>query len=170
VINSGILLFGGGISFLFGLAITQFIDGFSFAMKSDVAPGQAQMVTYVALAINLLIAGFFAACGYYARKGKFAIYIMGIGLYALDGLLSLVFEDFSGALFHGVALVYLISGLLAMRKLHQYEDGTLSIESVSTELIYKEGSGASRKRILYLVVAIGAVVGIGLLIFLILGN
>jgi len=59
-------MFGGEISFIIGLGITQFIDGISMALQEQ--PSIA--IKTVTLLINLLISGVFVIFNIFAKKGK----------------------------------------------------------------------------------------------------
>ncbi len=116
VINSLLYTFGASISFVIGLGIAQFIDGFAGALAEDVKGGTA-IIRGVGLVINIFIALIFVAFGFFAAKGNRAIYIVGMVLYGLDTLLMLIFSAWMGFLFHLLFLWFLFSGLQALSKL-----------------------------------------------------
>lgn len=126
VINSIIILFGGGLNFLIGLGISlviaYFAEGFSTAYDSTTA----SFVIIVAFIINLLIAGIFVLFGYYARNRSKLGFVIGMVLYALDGLIFLFFRDFLSFGFHLFALLGLFSGYRAIDKLKA--EGSVNIE------------------------------------------
>lgn len=114
LINSFILIGGGSVNFIVGLAFTQFIDGFMIA-----ASGQNDFNAFrvLALVLNILIAGIFAMFGFFGGKGIVLAFIAGTVLYVLDALLYLFFGDLLAAGFHAFALIFIIRGLLSAVKL-----------------------------------------------------
>src|SRR6266446_5826170 len=65
VVNSVILMSGGRLSFLFGLGVTQVIDGLSMR-GAGAEPGSLPIGAFV---IDVLVAGGAAALGYFALRG-----------------------------------------------------------------------------------------------------
>ncbi len=119
LVNSLIWWFGGGLSFLAGLAITQIVDGFLFGF-SDSLGGSARIVAaVVALTSNILVAGVFALCGYFANKGQMWGFVVGMVLYSLDAIILLIFGEIPSLLFHLFALAGLFLGALALGKLRR---------------------------------------------------
>ena len=114
VVNSAIYAFGGDISFILGLGVTQLVEGLTDAA---IAEGLPSLLKVVAIVINLVITGVFALFGYYAYKGVAVAFIAGIGLYILDGLLYLVVGSMLAAGFHVFALFFIVRGFLASRQI-----------------------------------------------------
>lgn len=114
LVNSAIYAFGGDISFILGLAVTQLVEGVADAA---IAEGLPSMLKVVAVVVSLLISGVFALFGYYANKGMAAAFIVGIGLYVLDGLLYLALGSLFAAGFHVFALFFIVRGFLASRQI-----------------------------------------------------
>jgi hypothetical protein len=106
VINSLITLFGQNIQFMFGLCASQIID----VIFSELEP----FGKYIALVINVFIAGIYLLFGYFSNKKYMAAFIIGMIFYTLDGLLSLILGDYLGAGFHLFALIMIIKGFKAM--------------------------------------------------------
>jgi hypothetical protein len=74
------------------------------------------VIKVVAFILDLIVAGLFVGIGLLAlRKHKWA-YITGMVLYALDGLIYLVFLDLLPLGFHVLILLGLIGGYRAMKK------------------------------------------------------
>jgi len=111
IINSIILIAGGKWNFIVGLGITQLID----AIASEI--GTAGMG--VALVLDIIVAGIFVIFGIFARKRYTWSFIIGMILYALDGVLFFVVQDWLGIGFHILVLFFIYSGLSAMKKLSQ---------------------------------------------------
>jgi len=117
LVNSAIYAFGGQISFILGLAVTQVIDALS---DTAIAAGAPTALKAVAVVIDLVITAMFALFGYYAGKGLIWPFIVGIAFYILDGLVYLAGGDMFAAGFHAFALFFIIRGFLASRKLKQF--------------------------------------------------
>lgn len=115
LVNSLLALFGAQMRFIFGLGITQLFDAMGEAVEGG---GMARGVAFV---MSLAVAAVVALFGLAAIKRVHAIYILGIVLYALDGVLMLVFQDWLGAGFHAFVLYGLIRGLNASLKLRRLE-------------------------------------------------
>ncbi|HTR67977.1 MAG TPA: hypothetical protein VMH85_19500 [Terriglobales bacterium] len=103
LINSLITAFDGNFHFIFGLGITTIVDA--------VARNAGRGAAIPGLVIDLFVAGVFAVFWHFGRKGGKWAFIVGMALYALDGVLLLLFRDFLGAAFHVYALFMLYRGL-----------------------------------------------------------
>lgn len=110
IINSIIALTGSGVGFILGLGITQFIDAFAQSLE-----GSGKMV---AIFLDVVAAGIFVLFGVFANKRHTWAFIVGMLLYALDGLLFLLVQDWLGLGFHAFALFCLFRGFQACRALH----------------------------------------------------
>lgn len=117
LVTSVIAFGGGGIRFLIGLGITQIIDGIAEGISAD-GGGAAKVV---ALVLALLISGVFIIFGVLANKKILGAYILGMVVFGLDGLLSLMFQDWIGVIAHGVVLFFLFRGFQAGRELVSLE-------------------------------------------------
>jgi hypothetical protein len=113
VINSLILLMGGKWNFIVGLGITQVIS----AIGNQLGP----IWKTVAFILSLIAAGFFAFFGAFARKGHKWAFIAGMILYAFDGLLFVLVQDWLGIGFHLFALYCIYKGLQALNGLGRLE-------------------------------------------------
>jgi|SRR5215216_795573 len=122
IVTSLITFFGGGIRFLFSLGSTQIIDGIAAALSADVG-GAAQVV---ALALDLIVTGVFVLFGYLSNQKYLWAFMLGMVVFLLDGLLSLIFQDWISLLAHGFVLYCLFRGYQAGREL-------LSLEKVMAE-------------------------------------
>jgi hypothetical protein len=87
LVNSAILLLGGGFNFVIGLGITQVIDGIAVAL----AKNYGSTIQVLAFAVNAGIAGLFVLFGVLGRKKQLWPFIVGMVLYALDGLIFHIF-------------------------------------------------------------------------------
>ena len=111
VINSLIAAFGSGIRFIFGLGITSVVDELVVALQLGTA------AKVIGLMFSLAMAGLFVIFGFLTRKRMHWVFLIGMGVYLLDGLLLLVFQSYLGAAFHAYVLFRLYQGLSASRKL-----------------------------------------------------
>jgi hypothetical protein len=113
IITSFITFFGGGIRFLLSLGVTQVMDVIATQI------GSAAQV--VALVLDLIVTGVFALFGYLAGKKMLWAYIVGMVVFLLDGLLSLVSVDIVGVIAHAVVLFFLFRGFQAGQQLISHE-------------------------------------------------
>ena len=70
------------------------------------------------LILDVLAAGIFVFFGVFANKRHSWAFIVGMILFALDGLLVLIRQDWLGLAFHVFALFCLFRGLQACRALN----------------------------------------------------
>lgn len=120
LVNSVLALTGASMRFIFGLGITQVAD----ALGGVAEGGGSGLAKGVAFGISLVVAGFVALFGWAALRRIHALYVLGMVLYVLDGLLTLVFQDWLGAGFHAFVLWGLWRGLAASRQLRRIEEAT----------------------------------------------
>ena len=103
VVNSILAMGGASIRFIFGLGLSQIVDALAH---------QAGSTGYVLdLIINGIIAGVFVLFWNFARKGEKWAWYLGMAVYAVDGLLLLLFKDYLAIAFHVYALYRMSSGL-----------------------------------------------------------
>ena len=108
LINAVIAFSGQGWRFLLGLGITELVQ--ELAEKSGGAGVKAGIV-------GLAMIGFFAALGQRAVLGHQWAFILGMGLFALDGCIFLLAHDWIGVGFHAFALAMIARGYMAARRL-----------------------------------------------------
>lgn len=108
LINSALALAGQHWRFIIGLGFTQMAD--ALAARSSTGWMGAALVDLV------LMAGF-VLLGHCAVRGQLWAFLLGIALYALDGLLFVVVRDWVGVGFHAFVLVMLFRGFRAARQL-----------------------------------------------------
>jgi GYF domain 2 len=121
LINTFIGMGGGGVRFAIGLGITQVIDGMLGGQSGGVG-------SIIGMALSVLIAGMFILFGVFARKRQNWSFIVGMVLYALDGLLLVLLGG--GILsigFHGFALFCIFVGLRANSQLQALEKGLVPV-------------------------------------------
>jgi hypothetical protein len=106
VINSVLAFANTSIHFVIGLGTTELVDSGAFIASKGAA-----------IALDVLIAGFYALFGLFARKGAKWAFIVGAVFYALDGLLLLTFKDWLAVAFHAYVLFRLFQGFQAAQQL-----------------------------------------------------
>ena len=117
IVNSAILFVGSEWGFIIGLGITQVIDAIGLLIAEEV--GIAGKI--VAFVFDIIAAGIFVLFGVFSRKRYRCAFIIGMVLYALDGLIFLLVKDFLSIGFHIFALFCIYGGLKAGRKLDEAE-------------------------------------------------
>jgi len=116
LINSLIGMFGGEWAFIFGLGGTQLVEGVALAAAQD-APESAGIIKAVAMVISIGILGAVAVVGWLSNKGITPVFLIGIVLYLLDGVLFLLVADWFAVGFHAFAAFQMISGFRALGQL-----------------------------------------------------
>jgi len=116
VLNSLIMMFNGGMTFVIGLGVTQIVDAIAYLLAADI-PASAWTFRLAGLAISLAVSAVFAMFGYFAGKGQRWAFIVGMILYGLDAILMLVIADYFGFAFHLLMLWGLFGGLRAVSEL-----------------------------------------------------
>lgn len=174
LLNSVIFFMGSSITFVVGLGVTQFVDGFASALANEFSSGAAVVVRLIGFGLNLFIAGIFALCGVFGRKRIKWVIITGMVFYAFDGLLSLAFRDWFGAFFHVWALTGLLRGFKAINSLTLLEksqsNGDIAAIQSLIAIQPARDPGAERKNLIRFAAIIGipAVLVLTLLLFFIL--
>jgi hypothetical protein len=102
---------GWGIQFAIGLGITQVFDGIGSRMASG--------GTAVALVLDILAAGILILFGFFASKGHSWAFIVGMILFALDGLLLVIGSVWIGVAIHAFVLYCLFKGFTACRQMNR---------------------------------------------------
>ncbi|SRR6266540_1541497 len=110
LINSIAAFTGSQWGFILGLGITQAIDAFGQSLE-----GGGKLVVLI---LDLLAAGIFVFFGVFANKRHTWAFIVGMVLYAFDGLIFLIAKDWLGLGFHAFVLFCLFRGFRACRELN----------------------------------------------------
>jgi hypothetical protein len=118
IINSIIYLVGGNLYFLVGLGISQLIDGVAVVIAEQASSDVEMVIKILAFTIDLLVACVFVLFGYFSRRYKW-VFVFGMIVYALDGLLFLIGPDLLSIGFHIVALFMLYNGFKAFKQIEQ---------------------------------------------------
>lgn len=109
LINSVIILTGHDWNFIVGLGTTLVIDA--------VAREAGTAGKLVAFGLDLFAAAFVVLFGVLCRRRFGWAFVLGMLLYALDGLIFLGVGDWLGAAFHVLVLVFIGMGYSALRKI-----------------------------------------------------
>ncbi len=117
IINSVLTMSGANFHFIFGLGITEIVDAIG---RQSGTTGSA-----LSLVVNLFIAGVFLLFWNFARRGEKWAFLVGMGLYAVDGLILVPFKDFLGVAFHAYALFRIYSGMKGVPVLEELRRRTL---------------------------------------------
>jgi hypothetical protein len=115
LVNSIVTLTGSNFRFLFGLGITQIIDGATQGMGNG---GKG-----VALALDVLVVGVLVFFGVFASKGQLWAFVIGGVLFALDCVIFIFAEQWLGVAFHAYVLFRLFQGFEACRQLRANRGG-----------------------------------------------
>jgi hypothetical protein len=107
-INAVLAIGGHQWRFILGLGTTQLIQ--EIAQESGGAGLKAG-------AISFAMIGFFVFLGTRAIRGYTGAFVAGIVVYALDGFIFLLAQDWVGVGFHAFAVVMIVRGYLAARQL-----------------------------------------------------
>ena len=116
LVTSIISYTGGEWRFLISLGTTQVID----ALAASEELGGAPLV--VALVLDVILAAVFVVFGVLANKKFLWAYILGMAIFVLDGLVSLLVQDLIGVVAHVVVLIFMVPGFMAGRKLVELEE------------------------------------------------
>lgn len=120
VINSLIYIFGGSLSFVVGLGITQFVDVVAHNIAEDFSANGSFIMLLFGFAFNFAMAGIFIVTGLLGHlRYRWAI-LIGMILYALDAFILIWASDWFGVVFHLFALYGLFGGLNAYKKLQAF--------------------------------------------------
>ena len=116
MVNSILSLSGSGFRFIFGLGIAQIVDALAHQAGSS---GFA-----LDLIINGFVAGIFVVFWNFARQGQNWAFLVGMALYAVDGLILITFKDFLGVAFHAYVLYRIYSAMKVVPVLHRLQQAT----------------------------------------------
>jgi hypothetical protein len=117
VVNSAILLGGANRHFVIGLGVTQFIDGFAGAVAQQAAD-HATLIRGIAIGLNVFVIVVVLLFGWLSNQRFTSVFLFGMMLYLLDGLLFVLVGDWMSAAFHAFALYCMWRGFAAYRQLN----------------------------------------------------
>jgi len=120
---TSILTFSGANwRFFLSLGVTQLVDAIAIALSRDLG-GATKVIAFV---LDIFATGLFALLGYLASRRFLWAFVVGMVVFALDGLLSLLITDWVGVVVHGVVLFAMVRGFMAGREL-------VALERAATE-------------------------------------
>ncbi|KOY52427.1 hypothetical protein I602_1987 [Polaribacter dokdonensis DSW-5] len=108
-INTLILYFGGQVSFIFGLGITQVFEGIYLA-----AFGNFNLLGVI---ISLFISGTFAVIWHFSKNLSKPAFIIGMIIYGIDALILLSIQDWLSFGVHLYALFMIFKGYQSIDEL-----------------------------------------------------
>ena len=117
LVTSFLSFTGADWRFLISLGTTQVID----AMAAEFSD-EGGTLKIIAMVLDVILAGVFVVFGVLANKKLLWAYILGMAIFVLDGLVSLVVQDWIGAIAHVVVLIFMVPGFMAGRKLVEIEE------------------------------------------------
>jgi len=118
LITSIITFAGGNWRFLISLGTTQIIDGIAARVAAELG-GSAPKI--IALFLDMILTAVFVVFGVLANKRLLWAYILGMAIFVIDGLISLMMQDLIGVVAHVVVLVFMVPGFLAGKKMLELE-------------------------------------------------
>lgn len=119
--NSLIFFLGGSISFLLGLGITQLVDAFVYVCTQELTGDWDTVVRLVGFVLDIIFAWIFIGAGLLAKKQFRWAFPIGMALYAADGLLLVLFQDWFAVAFHAFALYIIWRGFQSINTLRNLE-------------------------------------------------
>jgi hypothetical protein len=108
LVNTMVALAGQHWRFIIGLGATQIANGLAARTGRGWAP---------TILLDLLLIGGFVLLGYLALQGQQWAFPVGIGLYALDGVVFVAARHWVGLGFHVFVLIMIGKGFQAARQL-----------------------------------------------------
>jgi hypothetical protein len=118
IINSLIYLFGGSLTFVVGLGITQVVDAVTTGIAGNLSSNGETIIHIIGFIIDIALAGALAIVALLGqRKYRWAI-IVGMIFYALDGVIFVLVGEWFAVFFHGFALWNLWRGLQSLNELN----------------------------------------------------
>lgn len=109
LVNSIMSFTGSGFGFALGLGVMRITDAFASSFGTG---GKG-----IALVLDLLAAGLFVLFGVFAHKAHRWAFIVGMSLFALDGVIVLLAQAWLSVALHAFALYFLFRGFQACRQL-----------------------------------------------------
>ncbi|HYD79034.1 MAG TPA: hypothetical protein VEC06_04435 [Paucimonas sp.] len=106
---------GSNWAFAIGLGISELAAGAASELRADA--GSSFLFIAALYGIAFAAAGFFAACGWFARRPSIVAFVAGMAVFALDSAIFLIAMDWIGVAFHLLALAFLWNGFSAARRL-----------------------------------------------------
>lgn len=119
LVNAALSLGGSQTRFIVGLGITDVVN--------YIGTQAGSVGSVAALVITAFVAGLFVLFGLMARKRHKWAFVVGMMLYALDGLLFLLAQEWLSIGFHVFALFGLYKGMAALGELRVLEQPVVNV-------------------------------------------
>jgi hypothetical protein len=113
VINAGLIIGGAGVRFIIGMGVTD--------VAAAVGGGSGSTGIIAAIVVTAFAAGLCALFGYLGLKKHAWVFWVGMLLYAIDGAILVLIQDYLSAAFHAYVLFNLFQGTKALRELKALE-------------------------------------------------
>jgi hypothetical protein len=136
LVNSAITHLGGGMVFVIGLGVTLIADAIAVLIAQE-HPDAGMIAKGVAIGFDIFAALIVLGFGFLARRRYSAVFIVGMVLYLLDGLLILLNPSVMAIVFHVFALTCMWQGFQANRKLNALQHMLVHLDDGDDE----EGNG-----------------------------
>ena len=173
VVNSVIFFAGGSLTSIFGLASNWYIDSLVLALARQYGSGPGSVIRVVGFCLDLFIASIFAISGVLGRRRSNRVVVIGVALYALDGIVFLAFGNWIAVIFHVIALAGLWRGLRAINNLVELEKSQSTGDIASAQKLLAlqaqmdtDQAQRNRKRFLVIIITLAAVPLVVLLLML----
>jgi hypothetical protein len=105
-VNAVILWFSANVMLLVGLGFLLFCHGFGTALGAQL--GSTTLVPALTILMEALLVGFFALCGYLARRSWLSAIIVGSVAYALDAALLAYLGVWMAVALHALVLFFIL--------------------------------------------------------------
>ena len=116
VVNTAITLFDGQWGFVVGLGVTQVIDALAQVVTMQ-TPALGFAASAFAVVLDLMVAGLFVLFGWLAVQRKRWAFPVGMTVYAADGLLFVLVQDWFSVGFHAFVLLCIHTGYRALKRM-----------------------------------------------------
>lgn len=116
IVNTLIMLVSGGLFFVVGLGVTSIADAIA-EVNAQQSPEFAVFGKVVAFGFSAVMSLFFCGFGWLAVNRYQPLFVIGMALYLLDGMLFLLMGQMMAAAFHAYALYGMWNGFQAYRQL-----------------------------------------------------
>jgi len=114
-INSILFLSSGKWNFIVGLGITQLVDVIGLDLVKAIGNGGY----IIACILSMITAGIFVFFGIFARRKCNWAFVVGMMVYAVDGLVFLLVQHYLGVGFHIFVLFLIAGGFKANKMLRE---------------------------------------------------
>lgn len=113
LVNLGAITVGANFRFIIGLGFSELLGGVAKELSAE---SGSNGVLIAACAGGVLLAAFFGACGWFARRPSMVAFIVGMVVFGLDTFIFIFSSDWLGVAFHVYATYCLWRGVTATRQ------------------------------------------------------